>query len=65
MTIYMCDDLGIFDAIEYPEIPYKINNSTIKNYEPISTCVNKCSDKGGRSPPFSFSSYGIAARRDG
>lgn len=66
MTIYMCCNLGIFDEIEYPEIPYKINNSTIQNYEPISTCVNKCSDKGGRSPPFfSFSSYNIAARREG
>jgi hypothetical protein len=66
MTIYMCDNLGFFDNTEYPEIPYKINNSTIQNYEPISTCINKCSDKGGRSPPFSFfSSYGIAARREG
>lgn len=65
MTIYMCDNLGFFDETEYPEIPYKINNSTIQNYEPIST-VNKCSDnKGGRSPPFILLFYGIAARREG
>lgn len=63
MTIYMCDNLGFFDETEYPEIPYKINNSTIQNYEPIST-VNKCSDKkGGRSPPFILF-YGVAARRE-
>lgn len=52
MTMYMCIDLGVFDETEYPEIPYKINNSTVQSYEPIST-VNECSDKkGGRSPPF-------------
>lgn len=63
MTIYMCDNLGFFDETEYPEIPYKINNSTIQNYEPISTCVNKCSDKGGRSPPFILF-YSMVSRRD-
>lgn len=53
MTTYECDNL-YFEETEYPEIPYKINNSTVKSYEPISTCVNKCSDKGGRSPPLLY-----------
>jgi hypothetical protein len=63
MTIYMCDNLGFFDNTEYPEIPYKINNSTIQNYEPISYTHN-CSDKkGGRSPPFVLF-YSMVSRRD-
>lgn len=63
MTIYMCDNLGFFDETKYPEIPYKINNSTIKNYEPIST-ISKFSDKkGGRSPPFILF-YSMVSRHD-
>jgi hypothetical protein len=63
MMIYMCDNLGFFDNTEYPEIPYKINNSTIQNYEPISY-INNCSDKkGGRSPPFVLF-YSMVSRHD-